>query len=61
MVQRWTLHWHRAPQITEVLLAGAATVPCRLGISVTSLIQDEQRVSVGSVTVQQGTTISRRC
>lgn len=33
-------------KLQQVLLAGAAAVPSRLGTSVTSLIQDEQRVSV---------------
>ncbi len=35
------------PRLQQVLLAGAAAVPCRLGTSITSLTQDEQRVSVG--------------
>lgn len=35
------------PRLQEVLLAGAAAVPCRLGTSITSLTQGEQRVSVG--------------
>ena len=35
------------PRLQQVLLAGAAAVPCRLGTSVLSLTQDEQRVSVG--------------
>ncbi len=34
------------PQLQRILLAGATAVSCRLGTSVTSLIQDEQRVSV---------------
>jgi 2-polyprenyl-6-methoxyphenol hydroxylase-like FAD-dependent oxidoreductase len=35
------------PRLQQVLLAGAAAVPCRLGTSITSLTQDEQHVSVG--------------
>ena len=35
------------PRLQRVLLAGAAAVPSRLGTAVTSLVQDEQRVSVG--------------
>ena len=35
------------PRLQQVLLASAATVPCRLGIAVTALTQDERRVSVG--------------
>jgi len=35
------------PRLQKTLLTGAAAVPCRLGISVTSLIQDDQRVLVG--------------
>ena len=35
------------PRLQKILLTGAAAIPCRLGISVTSLIQDEQRVVVG--------------
>jgi FAD-dependent urate hydroxylase len=35
------------PRLQQVLLAGAAAIPCRLGTSVTMLNQDEQRVSVG--------------
>lgn len=35
------------PRLQQALLASAAAVPCRLGTSVTSLTQDEQRVSVG--------------
>ena len=34
-------------ELQHVLLAGAAAVPSRLGTSVTSLTQDEHRVSVG--------------
>src|SRR5262249_14497340 len=34
-------------KLQDVLLAGAAAVPCRLGMSVTSLSQDEDRVTVG--------------
>jgi FAD-dependent urate hydroxylase len=34
-------------KLHQVLLAGARAVPCRLGTWVTSLVQDEQRVSVG--------------
>ncbi len=33
-------------RLQEVLLAGAASVPCRLGTSITSLIEGERRVSV---------------
>src|SRR5437868_12653355 len=35
------------PKLQQVLLVGATAVPCRLGTAVTSLTQDEQRVSVG--------------
>jgi 2-polyprenyl-6-methoxyphenol hydroxylase-like FAD-dependent oxidoreductase len=35
------------PRLQQVLVAGAAAVPCRLGTAVTSLTQDEHRVSVG--------------
>ena len=35
------------PRLQQVLLAGAAEVPCRLGTAVTSLTQDERGVSVG--------------
>jgi 2-polyprenyl-6-methoxyphenol hydroxylase-like FAD-dependent oxidoreductase len=35
------------PRLQKILLAGAAAVPSRLDTSVTSLIQDEQRVQVG--------------
>jgi 2-polyprenyl-6-methoxyphenol hydroxylase-like FAD-dependent oxidoreductase len=35
------------PRLQQILLAGAAAVPCRLGTSVASLSQDEQRVQVG--------------
>ena len=35
------------PRLQKILLAGAAAVPYRLDTSVTSLIQDEQRVQVG--------------
>ena len=35
------------PILQQVLVAGAAAVPCRLGTAVTSLTQDEHRVSVG--------------
>jgi 2-polyprenyl-6-methoxyphenol hydroxylase-like FAD-dependent oxidoreductase len=35
------------PRLQQILLAGAAAVPCRLGISVASLMQDERRVQVG--------------
>ncbi len=35
------------PRLQQALLAGAAAVPCRLGTSVMSLTQDENRVSVG--------------
>lgn len=35
------------PRLQHVLVAGAAAVPCRLGTAVTSLTQDEHRVSVG--------------
>jgi 2-polyprenyl-6-methoxyphenol hydroxylase-like FAD-dependent oxidoreductase len=35
------------PRLQKTLLTGAAAIPCRLGISVTSLIQDEQRVLIG--------------
>ena len=35
------------PRLQEILLAGAATVPCRLGTSVASLMQGEQRIQVG--------------
>ncbi|HEY6408157.1 MAG TPA: FAD-dependent oxidoreductase, partial [Ktedonobacteraceae bacterium] len=35
------------PQLQKILLAGAAAVPCQLNTSVTSLVQDEQRVQVG--------------
>jgi 2-polyprenyl-6-methoxyphenol hydroxylase-like FAD-dependent oxidoreductase len=35
------------PRLQQVLLAGAAAVPCRLGTSVMSLTQNEQRVSAG--------------
>jgi FAD-dependent urate hydroxylase len=35
------------PRLQQVLLAGAAAVPARLGTAVTSLTQDGQRVSVG--------------
>ena len=35
------------PRLQKILLTGADAVPCRLGISVTSLIQDEQQVVVG--------------
>lgn len=34
-------------RLQQVLLVGAAAVPCRLGTAVTSLIQNEQRVQVG--------------
>jgi 2-polyprenyl-6-methoxyphenol hydroxylase-like FAD-dependent oxidoreductase len=34
-------------RLQQVLLAGAAAVPCRLGVAVTSLAQNEQQVSVG--------------
>jgi 2-polyprenyl-6-methoxyphenol hydroxylase-like FAD-dependent oxidoreductase len=34
-------------RLQQVLLAGAAEVPCRLGTALTSLAQDEQRVRVG--------------
>jgi FAD-dependent urate hydroxylase len=34
-------------RLQQVLLAGAADVSCRLGIALTSLAQDEQRVRVG--------------
>jgi 2-polyprenyl-6-methoxyphenol hydroxylase-like FAD-dependent oxidoreductase len=34
------------PRLQKTLLTGAAAVPCRLGLSVTSLIQDEQLVLV---------------
>jgi 2-polyprenyl-6-methoxyphenol hydroxylase-like FAD-dependent oxidoreductase len=33
-------------KLQQALLAGAAAVPCRLGMSVASLSQDEQRVSI---------------
>src|SRR5437660_7202172 len=33
--------------LQQVLLAGADAVPCRLGLAVASLAQDEQQVSVG--------------
>ena len=33
--------------LQQVLVTGAVAVPCRLGTSVTSLIQDDHRVSVG--------------
>jgi 2-polyprenyl-6-methoxyphenol hydroxylase-like FAD-dependent oxidoreductase len=35
------------PRLQEILLDGAAAVPCRLGTSLTSLTQDEKHVSVG--------------
>ena len=35
------------PRLQQVLLVGAAAVPCRLGTSLTSLTQDEKHVSVG--------------
>ncbi len=35
------------PILQQVLVAGAAAVPCRLGTAVTSLTQDEHHVSVG--------------
>jgi FAD-dependent urate hydroxylase len=35
------------PRLQQILVAGAAAVPCRLDTSVTSLSQDEQRVQVG--------------
>ena len=35
------------PRLQQVLVAGAAGVPCRLGIAVTALAQDERRVLVG--------------
>jgi 2-polyprenyl-6-methoxyphenol hydroxylase-like FAD-dependent oxidoreductase len=35
------------PRLQQVLVAGAAAVPCQLGTAVTSLTQDEHRVSVG--------------
>jgi FAD-dependent urate hydroxylase len=35
------------PRLQEALLVGAAAVPCRLGTSVITMAQDEQRVSVG--------------
>ena len=35
------------PRLQKILLAGAAAVPCRLNISVASLMQDERRVQVG--------------
>lgn len=34
------------PKLQQALVAGAAAVPCRLDTAVTSLVQDEQRVSV---------------
>ncbi len=34
------------PRLQQILLAGAAPVPCRLGTSVASLMQDEQWVQV---------------
>ena len=36
-------------RLQQVLLTGAAAVPCRLGIAVTSLTQHEQRVWVGFI------------
>jgi 2-polyprenyl-6-methoxyphenol hydroxylase-like FAD-dependent oxidoreductase len=35
------------PRLQQILVAGAAAVPCQLDTSVTSLSQDEQRVQVG--------------
>ena len=35
------------PRLQQILVAGAAAVPCRLATSVTSLSQDERRVWVG--------------
>ena len=35
------------PRLQQTLVAGAAAVPCQLGTAVTSLTQDEHRVSVG--------------
>ena len=35
------------PRLQQILLWGAAAVPCRVGTSVISLSQDEQRVQVG--------------
>jgi 2-polyprenyl-6-methoxyphenol hydroxylase-like FAD-dependent oxidoreductase len=35
------------PRLHQILVAGAAAVPCRFGTAVASLSQDEQRVQVG--------------
>src|SRR5260370_17481729 len=35
------------PRLQQALLAGAPAVPCRLGMAVTALTQNERRVSVG--------------
>lgn len=35
------------PKLQRALLSGVADLPCRLGTSVTSLVQDDRRVSVG--------------
>ena len=35
------------PRLHQILVAGAAAVPCRLGTAVVSIMQDEQRVQVG--------------
>jgi 2-polyprenyl-6-methoxyphenol hydroxylase-like FAD-dependent oxidoreductase len=35
------------PRLQQILVSGATAVPCRLGIAVASLSQDEQRVQVG--------------